>query len=100
MLAMLLLWPLLFAGGGSPAVAAQPSPRQNAVTIIVPPAAAAPLIETLPGIRPVSMILPPPGTETCSATYRRIVSLCAGETCRLHAVDGLDICEGTGFWPR
>jgi hypothetical protein len=97
MLAILMLWPIAF-GGGSSAVAAQP--RSTRVTMIVPPAPAPlPTPEEMVAAEPIKVSLPAPGTETCTTTYHRMTAQCTSDGCKLRAADGLDICQGTGFWP-
>lgn len=98
MLAILMLWPIAFNGGGGIAVAAQL--RSSHATMLVPPAPApVPTPEEVAIAEPIRVSLPAPGTETCTATYRRVVAQCTSSGCQLHAADGLDICQGTGFWP-
>jgi hypothetical protein len=129
MLAVFLCWPFLFGGADNTAAAAQPTRRgSGAVTMIVPPAAAAPTVQARATQAPATQAnttaaiakpdaaqpetpaplprtatpAPPhgPAGETCTQHYARIVPACTNEGCRTRAADALDICQGTGFWPE
>lgn len=97
MLATVLVWPMVFGGGANPAVAAAPAAHHaGGETMLVPPS-----IKPTP--QPVSYDTRPasrPGApETCSQRYARVAPVCTSEGCRNRALDALDICQGTGFWP-
>ena len=101
MLATVLVWPMAFGGGATPAVAAAPAAHHaGGETMLVPPSAK-------PTPRPVSYdqtaeaapASRPGAPETCSQRYARVAPACSSEGCRSRAVDALDICQGTGFWP-
>lgn len=87
MLALLLLWPVVFNGGAGSSAAA------STVTIPIPPRAYASSLAALPRIAPA--------TESCSATRARAAKACApGNTACGHAVaDAFDVCEAKGLWP-
>ncbi|MGK6320363.1 hypothetical protein [Sphingomonas sp. DT-204] len=97
MLATVLVWPMVFSGGANFAVAAAPAPHHpGGNTMLVPP-------PTEPTPQPVSYdagrVSRPGAPETCSQGYARAAPACTSEGCRNRALDALDICQGTGFWP-
>ncbi len=87
MLALLLLWPVVFNGGASSGAAA------STVTIPIPPRTYPSSLSALPRIATV--------TESCGATRLRAKRACApGDAACDHAVaDAFDICEAKGMWP-
>ncbi|HWK35096.1 hypothetical protein [Sphingomonas sp.] len=114
MLATVLFWPIVFGGGGNPAAAAPPASHRQAaaVTMLVPPSATPltappaatrlvrPPVSGTPGS--VTMVVPAPrpfASETCTHRFSRAAPVCTTGQCRARAIDALDICEGTGFWP-
>lgn len=87
MLALLLLWPVVFGGG------AASSAMAGTVTIPIPPRSYPSSLAALPRIAPA--------TESCAATRMRAAKACgAGNVACAHAVaDAFDVCEAKGMWP-
>ncbi|MBM3927209.1 MAG: hypothetical protein FJ335_01925 [Sphingomonadales bacterium] len=87
MLALLLLWPIMFNGGAASSAAA------STVTIPIPPRTYPSSLAALPRIAPA--------TETCAATRARAARACTpGDAACGHAVaDAFDVCEAKGMWP-
>ena len=87
MLALLLLWPIVFGGGAASSASA------STVTIPIPPRIYPSSLAALPRIARV--------TESCGATLARAKRACApGDAACAHAVaDAFDVCEAKGMWP-
>lgn len=90
MLALLVLWPLVFGAGGASMAAA------NTVTIPIPPRVVKDRAAPLAALPPTM-----PGIESCRATRSRARRACApGDAACAEAVaDAFDICEAKGMWP-
>lgn len=93
MLAMLLLWPLIFGGPAG----AEPVPARSASTVVMAIPDARPARATL--VAPAGIASSP--AATCSQRHTQHARLCAPSdtACRSRTFDALDICEATGFWP-
>lgn len=87
MLALLLLWPVVFGGGAASSASA------STVTIPIPPRAYPSSLAALPKIAQA--------TESCAATRARAARACTpGDAACSHAVaDAFDVCEAKGMWP-
>jgi hypothetical protein len=99
MLAILLVWPMVFGSGGSSSLNAAPVVSRPAI-VSTARADGAKLIRTA-----VVQVTPPPAKaiESCFKRYERAYAGCTGEaggTCRQKVADGWDLCEATGFWPE
>ncbi|MES2337626.1 MAG: hypothetical protein V4537_05985 [Pseudomonadota bacterium] len=95
MLAMLLLWPIAFAG---PAAERPAPPAAATVTLPIPPPTLA-VIRV--AARPRPFDAPVAGGPSCFARYQSLYDSCAGDeakACRLIAIERWDICETTGRW--
>jgi len=101
MLALLLLWPILFGGTAASTASASAAGSTVSMTVPAPAKLRAPASRA---IAPPPLSALPPLTsqvETCGATRVRARRLCSPDdaACAASVSDAYDICQARGLWP-
>ena len=96
MLALFLVWPMIFGQHGEGAAAATTARAERPKA--VPAVAVAKVIPI-----PAKISLPATtAPRSCYKHYKAALDRCANgdRACRIKTADQWDLCEATGFWPE
>jgi hypothetical protein len=96
MLALFLVWPMIFGQHGEGAAAAATATREAPKPI---PAVAVAAVIPIPAKVSLPAAIAP---KSCYKRYQAAFQKCArgDQACSINAADQWDLCEATGFWPE
>ena len=96
MLALFLVWPMIFGQHGEGAAAAATATREVPKPI---PAVAVAAVIPIPAKVSLPAAIAP---KSCYKHYQAAFKKCVrgDQACSINAADQWDLCEATGFWPE